>query len=76
MKSLNRRLLQSLKDDKVVLIEDNGREIYKLIESKRNIKNVAVLYFLSQLFNCSFVSKELLEFIERCFPIFVDSNSF
>ena len=76
MKSLNRRLLQSLKDDKVILIEDNGREIYKLIESKRNIKNVAVLYFISQLFNCSVVSKELMQFIERCFPMFVDCTSF
>ena len=76
MKSFIRRLLQSLKNDKVMLVEDKGREKYKLIESKLNIKNVALFYSLSQLFNCTIVSKDLLEFIERCFPMFVDSTSF
>ena len=76
MTSFIRRLLQSLKDDKVMLVEDKERKKYKLIESKVSVKNVAVLYFISQLFNCSVVSKALLEFIERFFPMFVDSTSF
>ena len=59
-----------------MLVKDKGRKKYKLIESKLNIRTVAVLYFISQLFNCTIVSKELLEFIERCFPMFVDFMSF
>ena len=76
MTSFTRRLLQSLKDDKVMLVEDEGRKKYNLIESKLNIRTVAVLYFISQLFNCSIMSKDLLQFIERCFQMFVDSTSF
>ena len=59
-----------------MLIEDEGREKYKLIKSKLNIKNVALFYTISQLFNCTVASKDLLEFIERCFPMFVDYTSF
>ena len=59
-----------------MLVEDEARKKHKLIESKLNIKNTAVIYSVSQLFNCSIVSKALLEFIERCFPMFVDSTSF
>ena len=63
-------------DNKIMLVKDTGREIYNLITSKLNVKNVAIFYSLSQLFNCSIVSKDLLEFIERFFPMFVDSTSF
>ena len=76
MKSFIRRLLQTFKDDKIMLVKDKGREKYKLIESKVTIKNVALYYSLSQLFNCTILSKDLLQLIERCFPMFVDSMSF
>ena len=63
-------------DNKIMLVKNKERKIYKLVKSKLNVKNVAVLYFISQLFNCSIVSKDLLEFIERFFQTFVDSTSF
>ena len=63
-------------DNKTMLIKNKERIIYKLVKSKLNVKNVAVLYFISQLFNCTIVSKEFLQSIERCFSMSVDSMSF
>ena len=52
------------------------KELYKTVEGKIGTKNVAALYNFSQLFSSSNASKPPLQFIERCFPMFIDSISF
>ena len=52
------------------------KELYKTLEGKINTNNVAALYYFSQLFSSSNASKPPLQFIERCFQMFVDSSSF
>ena len=59
-----------------MLVEDEARKKHKLIESKLNIKNTAVIYSVSQLFNCSVMLKALLELVEQFFPMFFDFTSF
>ena len=48
----------------------------KQLENKINVKNAITFFSLSQLFNISCLSELPLSFIERCFPIVADSNSF
>ena len=52
------------------------KELYKAVEGKINTNYVAALYNFSQLFSSSNASKPPLQFIERCFQMFVDSSSF
>ena len=62
-----------MKKFKFFLNDDVRREIYKWIQDKIDVNSVAFLYYSSQLFN---LSKPSLCFIERCFPMFVDSHNF
>ena len=71
-----RDFVTSLKENETVLNEVLEKELYKTVEVKINASNVAALYNFSQLFSSSNVSKPPLQFIERCFPMFVDSTSF
>ena len=50
--------------------------VYRCIEDKINIKNVAALFSFSEIFSSSNSSKLPLHFIECCFPMFGDSTSF
>ena len=59
-----------------MLIEDFEKEIYNNIKEKSNIQNVVAIYYFFRLFNLSSVSKKSFQFIERCFPILVDSTPF
>ena len=62
-----------MKKYKFILNDDVRREIYKWIQDKINVNSVAPIYYTSQLFS---LSKPSLCFIERWFPMFVDSRKF
>ena len=55
-------------------MNDDLRNVtYSRIKDEINVNNVAALYYSSQLFS---LSEPPLRFIERCFPMFVDSLNF
>ena len=62
-----------MKKYKFFLNDDVRNEIQNWMEDKINLNNSAALYYSSKLFN---LSKPSLWFIERCFPMFVDSHNF
>ena len=69
-------LIPSLKTNNILLDEAKANVICKQMESKVNIKNVTILYSISQLFKLSNLLKISLSFIERCFPIVAESKNF
>ena len=76
MKQIITQFLLSIKDYKVLLIKDEEKTMYRCIEDKIKIKNVAALYNFSELFSSSNASKPPLQFLERHFLMFVESTSF
>ena len=71
-----RDFVTSSKENKTVLNGVIEKELYKIVEVKIGTNNVAALYNFSQLFSTLNAFKPLLQFIERCFSMFVDSSSF
>ena len=72
----NRDFVTSSKENKIKLNEVIEKELYKTVEVKIGTNNVAALYNFSQLYSSSNASKPPLQFIERCFQMFVDCTSF
>ena len=72
------KFVQCLKrnKNKILSIEDKETEIYRHIENKIGINNAALFYQLSRLLNLPRLSKFSLIFIERFFPMVVESRSF
>ena len=59
------------------MLKNNGEyEEHKHIEDQIKLDNVAVFYYLSQRFNFQRVTETSMSCIERCFPIFAESNNF
>ena len=56
--------------------DDVESQIYKIVEDKMNVTNVAVLFNLSKLYHLSSLTEPALCFIERCFPTIADSQNF
>ena len=76
MKETVIQLLSTLKYNKVLMNKDVEKTVYRSVQDNIKIKNVAALFKFSYLFNSSNVFKLSLQFIERCFPMLVDSTSF
>ena len=69
-------IISSLKICKLFLNDEVDSQIYKCIEDKINVNNVATLFNLSQLYHLSSLIKPSLCFIERCFSTIADSQIF
>ena len=76
MKSEKDKLMSVLRTNKVLLNEDVENEIYKCIEDKVNVKNVAALHCSSRIFKLSSLFKSSLCFIERWLPTVASSQEF
>ena len=70
------KIVQSLKTNKIFSNENKEKEISKHFEKKIDVNNAALFYQLSRLFNLPRLSKFCLLFIERCFPMVVESENF
>ena len=65
-----------MKFNKIFLDEIEGGKINKIMMSLQDKKNCLVICCLSHIFNLSTSIKDSMRFIERCFPMFADSNNF
>ena len=68
--------LMSMKFNKILLDKFEDNKINKIMMSETDIENCLVTHCLSNIFNLSKSSKESMSLIERCFPIFADSDNF
>ena len=69
-------LVPSLKTNKLLLDEVEQSKLSESLKNKTNSNNAVTLYNVSIIFKNSTFSKFSLCFIERCFPMFAESNSF
>jgi len=75
-KTYEEEFISSLKANKVMLSEIKKNRLYTKMEDKVNINNAIKLFSISTVFKISNLSKPSLCFIERWFPIVVDSKDF
>ena len=69
-------LVSHLKTNKIFLNEIKQENIGKILEKKTNTKNVVTMFCLSNIFQISSLSYDSMKFIERCFPLVVESTNF
>ena len=69
-------ILLALKVNKLLLYKDKNRRINKIIQDKLAVKNVFTLYSLSELYKLPIASETSLLYIERCFPMVVETENF
>ena len=65
-----------MKFNKILLDKFEDNKINKIMMSETDIENCLVTHCLSNIFNLSKSSKESMSLIERCFPMFADSDNF
>ena len=70
------KFVPCLKRNKILSIEDKETEICRHFENKIDVNNAALFYQLSRLLDLPRLSKFSLLFIERCFPMVVESINF
>ena len=68
--------ISSLEENKILFNKDEDKEVYRSIEDKINLRNVTVLYQISQLFKFSNIRKSPILFIERFFPTICEYQQF
>ena len=66
----------ALKINKLLQTEDTIMKISKVFQDKLTVKNVVAFYSLAKYYNRATISKSSLLYIERCFPIVVESQNF
>ena len=65
-----------MKFNKVLLNEIEDKKLNKIMMSETDVKNCLVTHCSSNIFNLSKSSIESMRLIERCFPMFADSDCF
>ena len=65
-----------MRTNTVFLDEVKGNKISAYLETKQNVNNAATFYYISNVFKPSNCSTFSLRFVERCFPMVVESNEF
>ena len=69
-------VILALKIDKLLQKEDTIIKISKIIEDKLTVKNVLTFYCLAKYYNLTTISESYLLYIERCFPMVVETQNF
>ena len=70
------KLAIALKLNELVLNEDKNLKISNFIEDKVTKDNVLIFYSLAKLYRLASISESFLNYIERCFPMVAETNSF
>ena len=77
--------VQKMKEHEIVLAlkvinhlqkENTIMKISKILQDKLTVKNVVAFYSLAKCYNIETISKSSLLFIERCFPMVVETQNF
>ena len=69
-------MVLALKMNKLLLKEDKSTKIRQKIMNKINIDNVFMFYRLAKIYKLESVYQQSLIYIERCFPMIVDTDNF
>ena len=69
-------IVLALKIDKLLQKEDTIMKINKFIQDKLTVENVVAFYCLVKCYNVATISESSLLYIERCFPIVVETQNF
>lgn len=69
-------IILAFKINKFLLKEETSAKIYQLIKNKIALDNVFSIHSLAKLHQIATVSDLSLGYIERCFPIVVETKNF
>ena len=69
-------MLSALKTNALLLDEDDEKKVVNHIKHDINIQNTATYYSIANSFKIFSLSKLLLDYMERCFTMVVDSHNF
>ena len=73
---MEKKLSVDLKMNKLMLNEDKYSKISDLIEENKNVDNVLTFYSLAKFYKLATISESSLFYIERCFPMVVETRNF
>ena len=71
--------MSAIKINKILIINEIDSRIQKFIENKklkREVESILVCYQFAKYFNISGLAKNLLNHIERCFTLLIESQNF
>ena len=66
----------TLKLNKMMLNEQESQKIFKILKDKMTTHNVLTFYSLAKIYKLGIISESGLLYIERCFPMVVETQNF
>ena len=75
-KTTEKELFSALKLNHLLLDEDKTLKICQNIQDKISVENAVTFYTLAKLFNLLSANKFSLNYIERCFPMVLETKNF